>query len=148
MPPSDIILFVLRLCSAALLLAALGAVLWFLRRDYRSLAAPAPARPARLGRLLVVESVDGDLRRTGAGFELRTVTRIGRAATNAVQIDDTFVSSDHAVLALRDGRWWLEDQGSKNGTLLNGLPISQPTIVMDGDIIEIGSRAFQLELAR
>ncbi len=148
MLPSEIVLFVLRLCSAALLLATLGAVLWFLRRDYGSQATSAPARPARLGRLLVVESVEGDLRRTGAGFELRNVTRIGRAATNAVQIDDTFVSSDHAVLALRDGRWWLEDQGSKNGTLLNGLPISQPTIVMDGDIIEIGSRAFQLELSR
>ncbi len=147
MLPVDLVLFILRLLSAIALLAALTALLVFLWRDYRSATLSASERPDKLGRLAILESLDGELRRTNAGFELKPVTRIGRAASNAVQIDDTFVSADHALLTLRDGRWWLEDQGSKNGTLLNGVPISQVTIVTDGDVIEIGNRAFRLELA-
>jgi hypothetical protein len=145
--PADLALFLLRLFSAALLLTGLGAVLWFLWRDTHNLVAPVPTRPIRLGRLEVLAVLDGELRGTGTGFDLRPTTRIGRAPANTVQIDDTFVSSDHALLSLRDGRWWLEDQNSRNGTLLNGLPVTQPTIVTDGDIIEIGNRAFRLELA-
>ena len=147
MQAADILLFALRLASAVILLGALAAVMWFLWRDWHSVAAPAPPRTANLGRLEVLTQLDGDLRGTGTGFDLRPVTRIGRGLVNTVQIDDTFVSSDHALLTLRDGRWWLEDQNSRNGTVLNGLPISQPTLVTDGDIIEIGSRAFRLDLA-
>ena len=148
MQPSDIALFLLRLASALLLLTALGAVLWFLWRDLKSAVAPVPMPPGKLGRLEVLTLLDGDLRPTGAQFDLRPTTRIGRAPANTVHIDDTFVSSDHALLSLRDGRWWLEDQNSRNGTVLNGLPVTQPTIVTDGDIIEIGSRAFRLQLPR
>jgi hypothetical protein len=146
MLPTELVLFLLRLLSVAALLTALGVLLLFLWRDYHSATSAAADRPARLGRLAILESIDGELRRTSAGYDLKPVTRIGRAASNAVQIDDTFVSADHALLVLRDGRWWLEDQGSKNGTLLNGVPINQMTIVTDGDVIEIGNRAFQLEL--
>ncbi|MFN8377061.1 MAG: FHA domain-containing protein [Anaerolineae bacterium] len=147
MEAGDILLFLMRLVSAVILLASLGAVLWFLWRDLHAVAVPTPPRPANLGRLEVLALIDGELRGTGTGFDLRPVTRIGRGLINTVQIDDTFVSSDHALLTLRDGRWWLEDQNSRNGTVLNGLPISQPTLVTDGDIIEIGSRAFRLDLA-
>lgn len=147
MQAADILLFALRLASAIILLASLAVILWYLRRDLHAVATPAPARPAQLGRLEVLTVLDGELRGTGTGFDLRPVTRIGRGLVNTVQIDDTFVSSDHALLTLRDGRWWLEDQNSRNGTVLNGLPIAQPTLVTDGDIIEIGSRAFRLDLA-
>jgi pSer/pThr/pTyr-binding forkhead associated (FHA) protein len=146
--PADVFLFLLRLGSALILLATLGAVLWFLWRDLRAAEAPAPLAPGKLGRLEVLTLLDGDLRPTGTHFDLRPSTRIGRAPANTVQIDDTFVSSDHALLTLRDGRWWLEDQNSRNGTVLNGLTVSQRTIVTDGDIIEIGSRAFRLQLSR
>lgn len=147
MQPGEILLFALRLLSALILVSGLAAVLWFLWRDLHAIAAPAPPRPASLGRLEVLASLDGELRATGTGFDLRPITRIGRGLTNTVQIDDTFVSSDHALISLRDGRWWLEDQNSRNGTLLNGIPVSQPALVTDGDIIEIGSRAFRLNLA-
>jgi hypothetical protein len=146
--PADLLLFALRLLSALLLVLGLAAVLWFLWRDLKAAATPASPIPARLGRLEVLALLDGEWRGSGTGFDLRPVTRIGRAPANTVRIDDTFVSSDHASISLRDGRWWLEDQNSRNGTLLNGLPVTQPTIVTDGDIIEIGSRAFRLELAR
>ncbi len=35
------------------------------------------------------------------------------------------------------GRWILEDMGSSSGTLLNGVPITQPTPLYDNDVIEV-----------
>ena len=148
MQTGDVALFILRLLSAGLLVSALLAVVWFLWRDLQMAGVPPQARAEKLGRLELLALLDGELRGTGTGFELRPYTRIGRAPTNTVSIDDTYVSADHALLVLRDGRWWLEDQNSRNGTVLNGHAIAQPTIVMDGDIIEVGNRAFRLELAR
>jgi hypothetical protein len=45
---------------------------------------------------------------------------IGRAAGAAVVIPDTRVSRQHARIVRRDGDWWVEDLGTRNGTLLNG----------------------------
>src|SRR6185436_8022857 len=38
------------------------------------------------------------------------------------------VSRKHATLSREDGSWIVRDLGSKNGTLLNGRPISQATL--------------------
>ena len=47
---------------------------------------------------------------------------------------------------MRNGQWWLEDRASRNGTLLNGVPVQQPVIVTDGDVIGIGNYHFRLEM--
>ncbi|MDY7018754.1 MAG: FHA domain-containing protein, partial [Chloroflexota bacterium] len=31
------------------------------------------------------------------------------------------------MLTWREGQWWLEDQGSRNGTMLNDIYIKGPT---------------------
>jgi len=82
----------------------------------------------------------------GTAFALLPLTSIGRALTNAVVLDDTFISSEHALLTLRAGQWWLEDRGSSNGTLLNGEPVSEPIIVSTGDVVSIGQIALRIEL--
>jgi len=50
------------------------------------------------------------------------------------------VSRQHAVISRRDGSLNLIDQGSPNGTLLNGqkLVMQQPRILRDGDDIRLG----------
>jgi pSer/pThr/pTyr-binding forkhead associated (FHA) protein len=50
------------------------------------------------------------------------------------------------LLTLREGQWWLEDQGSRNGTLLNGTRIAGPTVVSAGDVIGVGRTQLKLEL--
>lgn len=63
--------------------------------------------------------------------------RIGRDPECEIVIPDRQVSRVHARLSLCEKGTCLEDLGSKNGTFLNGLPVSQPVIIHDGDMIQI-----------
>lgn len=64
---------------------------------------------------------------------------IGRAADVAIQIDSPGVSRHHARIVVTRGEATLEDLGSKNGTDLNGTPLSTPLRVRDGDQIRVGA---------
>jgi pSer/pThr/pTyr-binding forkhead associated (FHA) protein len=45
---------------------------------------------------------------------------VGRDESNDVSFVSPTVSREHAVIRLRDGRWFVEDRGSFNGTYING----------------------------
>jgi predicted component of type VI protein secretion system len=62
---------------------------------------------------------------------------IGRRPYNDVMLDDLTVSGEHAVLHTADGGSTVHDLNSRNGTLVNGVPVAQRTLA-DGDLIEIG----------
>ena len=62
---------------------------------------------------------------------------IGRRPYNDVMLDDLTVSGEHAVLHTENGESTIHDLHSRNGTLVNGVPVSQRTLI-DGDRIEIG----------
>ena len=72
---------------------------------------------------------------------------IGRRPYNDVMLDDLTVSGEHAVLHARDGRTVIHDLNSRNGTLVNGVPIAQRDLA-DGDRIEIGIYRLQYVLER
>ncbi len=139
-------LIILRILTGALLLATLGLLLLFLWRDFRGTADVIASSRRPYGKLSVVENIGGTSVLTGDSYPLLALTNIGRSPSNAIQIDDSFASSEHATVALRDGQWWLEDRGSRNGTLLNDMPVTQPVIITDGDIIGIGQKQFRVEL--
>lgn len=63
--------------------------------------------------------------------------RIGRNATNDIQIDQSEVSNRHAVFEFRDGHYWLRDLGSSNGSFVNGCEIAEIKLA-DGDLIRLG----------
>jgi FHA domain len=46
--------------------------------------------------------------------------RIGRDESCELHFDDPLVSRRHAEVRLDDGRWWVVDLGSRNGTRLDG----------------------------
>jgi pSer/pThr/pTyr-binding forkhead associated (FHA) protein len=73
-------------------------------------------------------------------------TRIGRSRSVEVCLRDDTVSVVHARVWYQDGRWWLEDLGSKNNTLLNEIPLVEKTVLTDGDRIRLGR--CQLEFNR
>jgi len=52
-------------------------------------------------------------------------------------IDDT-VSTRHAQLIYHHSQWWLEDLSSTNGTMLNQIIITMPTVLTAGDEIRCG----------
>lgn len=64
---------------------------------------------------------------------------VGRSEHADIPVSDESVSRRHARLFLRDQDWFVEDLGSRRGTLLNGLPVSAPTELKPGDVVSVGS---------
>jgi hypothetical protein len=140
----DILLLGLRILLTVLLYAFLAAVFVMLWRDLRqATTAREVARPS--GHLVVLQTEE-DALVVGTAFPLQPVTSIGRAPTNTVAIPEPYASAQHTLLTLREGQWWLEDQGSRNGTLLNGTRVTGPTVVSAGDVIGVGRTQLKLEL--
>jgi len=139
-------LFILRLISAGLLIAFLMLLFVGLWHDFRTAVVEAEGRRRIYGRLIGIKEIDGMTHVSGQSYPLVPVTSLGRAPTNIVPIDDHFASAEHAVVLFKSGQWWLEDQQSRNGTLLNGIPLTLPTIITDGDVIGIGSNQFRVEI--
>jgi sigma-B regulation protein RsbU (phosphoserine phosphatase) len=71
----------------------------------------------------------------------RRVT-IGRAAANDIVLSDQFSSSCHAVIAPTERGYALVDQGSKNGTFVNGRRVTGEIALARGDEVHIGSTRF------
>ena len=71
--------------------------------------------------------------------ETSPVLAIGRSSGNDVVLDDTSISRSHARLLWREGEVILEDLGSRNGSLVNGLRIASPQPVKAGDAIVLGA---------
>ncbi len=63
---------------------------------------------------------------------------IGRSRENEVPIADARASRRHCRVEPRDGAWWIVDEGSANGTLLNGKLVERMSLEA-GDLIEIGA---------
>lgn len=64
---------------------------------------------------------------------------IGRAEDNDLPLADPFSSSHHALIYPADGKFLLRDNGSKNGTFLNGERVRGEVELKKGDEILIGS---------
>ena len=142
----EIILLLLRLISGGLLLCLLAILLVFMWRDYKSAATGIEISRRVFGQIIAMQELDGKYMTTGLQYPLLQLTSLGRAPTNTITVDDTFASGEHALVAMRNGQWWLEDRKSRNGTTLNEVSISQPVVITDGDIIGIGQMRFRLEL--
>jgi serine/threonine protein kinase len=67
------------------------------------------------------------------------ILRIGRNPGNDVVLDDLLVSRWHATLWHEGGQYHLRDEGSVNGTCVNGRLVRDPVVLNRGDRIEIGT---------
>lgn len=68
-----------------------------------------------------------------------TVTRIGRSLTADLELEDISVSRRHALIVVEGDDVFLLDEGSRNGTRLNGDRV-QRALLMDGDTIVLGTQ--------
>ena len=73
-------------------------------------------------------------------------TLLGRGADCQVSLADPLCSRVHAILRLQEGRWVISDQGSRNGTSVNGQKIDEATLG-EGHQIRIGSNGFEFHLS-
>jgi hypothetical protein len=98
-----------------------------------------------VGELEAEEPLEGPalVVRTGGGRAGETFrpagerTRIGRSPDCEIFLDDVTVSRNHAVLVERDGAFFVEDQGSLNGTFVNRQRIDSVRLE-NGDEVQIG----------
>ena len=152
MPES--VLTILKFCFLALLYLFLFRVVRVVSKELRApapvpqqpaappAAAPVqasrPAKPARgrgPGRLRIIEPAA----RQGGSYTLTEEITVGRGGgCGIVLADDSFVSTVHARVFRRDGTVYVEDLGSRNGTLLNGEPVTNAAQLRRGDQVQFG----------
>lgn len=74
------------------------------------------------------------------------VVMIGRSSECQIILDDDYVSTRHARVALdQSGGFFVEDMGSTNGTYVNGRRITHPTTITADDSVRIGRTVLKLE---
>ena len=65
---------------------------------------------------------------------------IGRSNDCDIYLPDRQVSRFHARVSWRGDSYQVEDLGSKNGTHVNGQDVTEPTLLQDGDELQIALR--------
>lgn len=81
----------------------------------------------------------------GIAVPLVARTRAGRDPDCEVVIDDPRISRFHFALEYGPSGWALSDQGSGNGTFVNGYRVTVPVLVGEGDEISAGDTRLRLE---
>jgi hypothetical protein len=137
-------LWLLRIGFVLLIFLFLYMVARAMWQDLRAGVAGA-GRP--LGRLVVIAAQEGKPA-PGTSLPLDAVNSMGRDVNNSIVIDDSFVSSEHAMLTFRGRAWYVEDRGSTNGTWLNGQRVEGLVPLGYGDEIQVGQVRMRLERQR
>ena len=84
----------------------------------------------------------------GARVPLADVTTIGRSPESTVRLEDRTVSRAHARVSVGSGAPTLEDAGSSHGSMVDGHPVTGPTVLRDGATISVGDVDLRLERHR
>ncbi|RMG19155.1 MAG: FHA domain-containing protein [Deltaproteobacteria bacterium] len=125
---------------------------WWVTLHLGAPTAPGETRRASMGqtRARPLEQRPVPLRlRYRVGGDVRTrrlegTISIGADPANALTLPDSYVSAFHARIYERDGQWWIEDQGSTNGTFVGGLQV-RSAVLLPGAELRIGETEFLVE---
>jgi len=144
-------LLALRIAFIAVLYLFLMQVTKVMLREIRTVAAarspsapiqPAAARPVDERGLIVLDAGDTWLE-AGAYFALTGETFLGRGSGNDIQVEDPFISSEHARIIVEPDRTIFVDLGSTNGSRVNGDDVRTPVTLFDGDVVQLGRVRFR-----
>jgi hypothetical protein len=108
-------------------------------------AGPAPVSPVGVWTLVVEKS---PTLATGVAYAFPPGAHAlaGRAAEMDICLDDTFVSSKHALFESTADGLVVEDLRSTNGTQVNGADIEGARTLLTGDRVEVGDTVFRVEV--
>ena len=70
---------------------------------------------------------------------------LGRSRSSGIVIKQPLVSRQHCELFELEDRLMIRDLGSTNGTRVNQVRIEQPTELVSGDLVTIGSVTFRVD---
>lgn len=139
-----LLVLALQLGFVALLYLVLLRFAGSLLKDLRNAEQAQLASRTGIGRLSVLESPE-DEPPNGSTIALGPINSIGRNVNNTIYVEDDFVSTNHAMLTFRGRSWFVEDQGSTNGTYVNGHRIDRPVALSFGDELTIGRVRMRLD---
>jgi pSer/pThr/pTyr-binding forkhead associated (FHA) protein len=139
-----ILLLLLQLGFVALLYLVLLRFAAALLKDLRGAEEAQIASRSGIGRLSVLESPE-DEPPVGTTIALGPINSIGRNVNNTIYVEDDFVSTNHAMLTFRGRSWFIDDQGSTNGTYVNGHRIERPVALSFGDELTVGRVRMRLD---
>lgn len=126
----DIVLLILRLLFVALLYLFLFAIV---RTGIRQVSGASKKGKSWH---LVVENGPKALR--GVNMQVTGPVIVGRSPGADIVIGAGYVSGRHARFQLMGDNLFIEDLGSKNGTMINGNQVTEPAPVRDKDAIVVG----------
>lgn len=72
---------------------------------------------------------------------------IGRAEDCDLRPLSEEVSRRHCAITKKDDALWVEDLRSRNGTFVNGLKLTEPKQLADGDLVRVGSLELKVSAA-
>lgn len=87
--------------------------------------------------MLILQRAEGGGRRWPLHLE---EMRIGRDPGCEIHLPERVVSREHACIKRQDDGYYVHDLGSKNGTFVNGQPVSEGWRLQDGDEVQIALR--------
>ena len=138
----EIVYVILRYVFLALLLVFVFLVAGVV---YRELSPASGAKKGKVtkntrsrGRKAALTLITASGKRKPARWELDKEVIVGRGGSCDINIGDEFASNLHAKVYEAEGRIYVEDLGSTNGTYVNGRRITYPTELRGGDQIKIG----------
>lgn len=96
--------------------------------------AAAAQRPTGMSAELLMQTSQGT-----HSFPLDSnLVTIGRGLNNDVVLEDPRISRQHAQVRFKSRRFLIADQGSTNGTYVNGTPVTTEQVLRNGDIVSLG----------
>lgn len=105
-------------------------------------APPEPEKTAPKARVSFTGQNNSDVK----FVEFSKSATIGRRNTNDLIISDKAVSGNHCDLTFVDGKVYIEDMNSTNGTFIDGERISRKEL-KNGDIIILGKMSFKVNIS-
>lgn len=103
---------------------------------------PEPEKTAPKARVSFTGQNNSDVK----FVEFSKSATIGRRNTNDLIISDKAVSGNHCDLTFVDGKVYIEDMNSTNGTFIDGERISRKEL-KNGDIIILGKMSFKVNIS-
>lgn len=131
------------------LLVMVVAVLFFARVlrvatvQARPIEEKVPKERRRRGGTLGLEFIEPP-DRAGERIDVDVALVIGRAPDCDLQLNDNYLSSRHARVAVDNGDLTMEDLGSTNGTYLNEQLIHGRVLLGRGDVVQVGGILFEV----
>ena len=86
-----------------------------------------------------------------SSFDLENaIVSLGRSSDNDIQLTDKYTSRNHLILSGKDGRFFVKDLGSENGTYVNGrqIPSGKAVELRESQSILVGKSLISLRAGK